>query len=104
GAFQGADDVVTALHDHPGDLAYACSVAQQLVVGFEKPVVDEVMGLYTRKGERKLILFVVAGEGRVGQQLGGGAFPSAPDLRSGESHSRIITREAAVVCGEQIAL
>jgi hypothetical protein len=69
GAFQRADDVVTALHDHPGDMAYACGVPQQLVVGFEKSLVDEVMGFYARKGERKLILFVVGSEVRVGQEL-----------------------------------
>src|SRR5712692_7508379 len=41
-AFHGADNIVTALHDHPGDVADARGVAQQLVVGFEKTVMDEV--------------------------------------------------------------
>ena len=36
GAFHGADDVVTALHDDTGNVADARGVAQQLVVGFEE--------------------------------------------------------------------
>jgi hypothetical protein len=61
------------------------------------------VGLDAREGEGELILFVVAGESGVGQKLGGGALPSAPDLRSGEPHGRIVAGEAAIVGGEQIA-
>ena len=78
-------------------------VAQQLVVGFEKAFVDEVVRLNAREGEGELILFVVAGEGGVGQELRGGAFPSAPDLRRREPHGRVIAGEPAVVRREQIA-
>src|ERR1700681_110216 len=46
GAFQRAHDVVAALHDHPGDVAYARGVPQQLVTGFQKSLVDEVVSLY----------------------------------------------------------
>ena len=69
----------------------------------KKTLVEEVVGLNAREGERELILFVVAGENGIGQELGGGALPTAPDLRSRESHGRIIAGEAAVVGGEQIA-
>ena len=65
-ALHGADDVVTALHDHPGDVADARGVAQQLVIGFEETLVDEVVDLNAREGEGEFILFVVAGEGRIG--------------------------------------
>ncbi len=37
-AFHGADDIVTALHDHPGNVANPRGVAEQLVVGFKKPL------------------------------------------------------------------
>ena len=69
----------------------------------KKPLVEEVVDLNAREGEGELILFVVAGESGVGQELGGGALPSAPDLRSRESHGRIVAGKAAVVGGEQIA-
>ena len=42
------------------------------------------MDLNAREGEREFILFEMTGEGRIGQELGGDALPSAPDLRSGE--------------------
>ena len=69
----------------------------------KKALIEEIVGLDAREGEGEFILFVVAGEGGVGQELGGGALPSAPDLRSRESHGRIIAGKAAVVGGEQIA-
>ena len=65
-AFHGADDIVTALHDNTGDAADARGIAQQLVVGLEKTLVEEVMRLYAREGQRELILLVVAREGGIG--------------------------------------
>ena len=84
-------------------MADARSIAQQLIVGFEKTLVNEVVGLNAREGEGELILFVVAGEGGIGKELRGGALPSAPDLRSRESHGRIVAGKAAVIGGQQIA-
>src|ERR1017187_327204 len=50
-AFHGANDIVTALHDDSGDMADARDVAQQLVVGFEEGMVEEVVDLNAREGE-----------------------------------------------------
>ena len=101
-AFHGADDVVTALHDYPGDAADARGIAQQLVVGFEETFVDEVVRLNAREGEGELILLVVAGKGGIGQELE--VAPSQPlqIFAAGESHGRVVAGEAAVVGGEQI--
>jgi len=44
----------------------------------------------------------VAGEGGVGEEFGGGAFPSAPDFRGGQADGGVVTGEAAVVGGEEI--
>jgi hypothetical protein len=69
---------------------------------FEESFVEEIVGLDAREGEGEIILFVVPGEGGIGQELRSGALPSAPDLRSRELHSRIIAGKASVVGGEQI--
>ena len=61
------------------------------------------MGLDAREGEGEFIFLVVTSEGGVGQELGGCALPSAPDLRGGESHCRVIAGKATIVGGEQIA-
>ena len=50
GAFHGANNVVAALHDYAGDVADAGGVAQQLVVGFEKSFVDEIVGFDAGEG------------------------------------------------------
>ena len=65
GAFHGTDDVVTALHDYPGDASDPRGIGQQLVVGFEKTLVEEVVGLNAREGEGELILLVVGSEGGI---------------------------------------
>src|ERR1035438_2851175 len=88
----GTNDVVTTLYDHPGDVTDARGVAQQLVIGFEETFVDEVVSLNASEGQGELILFVVAGKVRVGQQLGGDALPSAPDLGRGEPHGAMFAR------------
>ena len=41
GALHRADDIVSALHDHPGNLADPRGVAQQLVVGFKETFVEK---------------------------------------------------------------
>ena len=47
-ALHGTDHVVTALHNHTGDVADARGVRQQLVVRFEESLVDEVVRLKSR--------------------------------------------------------
>ena len=64
--FHRADHIVTPLYDHSGDLPDSRSVAEQLVVGFQETFIDKVVGLDARESEGKLVLFVVAGEVRVG--------------------------------------
>ena len=49
-AFHGADNIVTALHDDTGDVANARCVAKQLIVGFKKALIGEVVSLNTREG------------------------------------------------------
>ena len=70
GALHGTDHIVAALHDHGGDVANGTDVAQQLIVGFKKTAVDKVVGLDAREGQGELVLFIVAGEGGIGQELG----------------------------------
>jgi hypothetical protein len=103
GAFHGADHIVTALHDDTGDVANPRGVAEQLVVRFQKALVGKVVGLNTREGESELILLVAAGKCRIGQQLRGGAFPTAPDSRRDEPHGGILAGEAPIVGRQQIA-
>src|SRR5690348_4427835 len=63
---------------------------------------DKVMRLDACEGEGKFNLLVMLGESGVGEQLGGSALPSAPDLGRCQTHGRIIARQAPVVGGEQI--
>src|SRR5215472_14510275 len=56
-----------------------------------------------RERERELVLFVMARERRVGQQLRRRALPSAPDFRGGKPHRRIVAGQSAIVSGKQIA-
>jgi len=65
-AFRGADDVITALYDYSGDAAVARCIAQQLIIDFDEALIEEAVGLNPCKGEGKLILLVVAGEGGIG--------------------------------------
>jgi hypothetical protein len=44
-----------------------------LVITFEESFVDEIVGLDAREGEGEIILFVVPGEGGIGQELRSGA-------------------------------
>ena len=74
GAFHGTDNVVAALDDHSGDMANALRVAQELVVGFEKALMEKIMGLDAGEGQDKFIFFVMPGEVRIGQQFRSGAF------------------------------
>jgi len=90
GAFHGTDDVVAALHDHAGDLTDARGVAQELVVGFKETFVDEAVRFGAGEGEGELVLFVVAGEIGVGEELGSRAFPSAPNFGGGEAHGVVV--------------
>ena len=90
GAFHGADDVVAALHDHAGDVADARGVTQQVIVGFEKAFVEKIVDFDAGEGEGELVLFVVAAEIGVGKELGGCAFPSAPDFGGGELDGVVI--------------
>jgi hypothetical protein len=103
GAFHGTNDIVAALHDYAGDVAYVGGVAQQLVVEFEESFIDEVVSFYAGEGQREFILFVVAGKGGVGQEFGGGSFPSAPDFGGSEADGGVDTGEAAMVGREEIA-
>jgi hypothetical protein len=93
GAFHGADDIVTALHNGSRDVANPRGVAEQFVVRFQKTLVGQVVGLNTREGEGELILLVMAGKCRTGEQLRGGALPPPPDFRSGEPHGGILAGE-----------
>src|ERR1035438_9398696 len=71
-ALHGADHVVTALHDHPGNVADTRGVAEQLVIGFQETPIDEIVDLNAREGEGEFILFVVAGGGGGGGEVGRG--------------------------------
>src|SRR3984957_9654308 len=96
-AFHGANNIVTALHNDPGDVLNPRGAAEQLIVRFKKALVDKVVGLNTRERQGELILQVVAGKCSVGQELRGGALPSTPNLCSGEAHGGIVAGKAAIV-------
>src|ERR1051326_4641452 len=90
-------NVVASLHDHPRDVPDAGHVAQKLIVGLEEALIGKVMHLDARERERKFILFVVARESRVGQELGGRTLPPPPDFCGGGADSRGPAGETARV-------
>ena len=70
-----ADHVVAPVHDHAGDVGDAVGIAQQLVVGIEEPLVDEVMVLDARESQRELRIAMTARVIIRYAQVTGAAFP-----------------------------
>lgn len=51
---QRANNVVPAMHNHRGDVAYSIDMFKQVVVSFKEAIVREVVTFYARQRDRLL--------------------------------------------------
>src|SRR5690606_12033477 len=78
GVLHRAHDVVAPVVDHAGDVGDPAGVAQQLVVDFEEPAVDEIVVLDPGEGQGEMRVLMAGGEILVDMQEAGRALPHAP--------------------------
>jgi len=95
--------VVTAMHDHAGDVPQPMRVGNQLIVGMEEAAIDEVVALDAGEGQRVVVFGEAAYPLGVGKQRKCLAFPGAPGPGGIELHGGIGIGQAPVKSLDQIA-
>src|SRR5205085_7135770 len=96
------DDVVTALNDHPGNVADLPNVLDQIIVGRKETVVHEVVALNAREGLRESRIGKSFDRLRIEKEFRRRAFPNRPRTRRFKSHLLIIARQTAIVSTDHV--
>src|SRR5450631_3338625 len=93
--------VVSTLHDDTGDAVQRAGVAQQLLI-LEETVVDKVVVLNPREGQRKVRVAVRTVDRWIGQQGDGPALPATPCHRGLELRLLVYASEPTVVGPDEV--
>ncbi len=102
GRAQGADQIVTPLHDDPGNALQPVRVPQELI-GLKRGLMGEVMTLDAGQGQGEVGAGEMVLDVGIGQEGGGATLPHRPGLGGGESGDLIVAGETAVVGAHQVA-
>jgi len=102
GVLERTDHVVSALHDHAGNVFDAMCVAQELALDLEEAAVDEVMILDAGKCQGELGILVSLDEILINVQVARRPLPHAPRACSREADLLIIGGKAPVESRDQI--
>src|SRR5499426_4731870 len=95
-AHHRADDVVPPLNDHGGNVANPVDIFEQVIVGLEKRIVNEVMRFDARKWKRLARIAEIINQILIRYQLRCAALPDAPGSRGFQTNGFIFASEPPV--------
>jgi hypothetical protein len=102
GRGSGANNIVTTLDNGGRDVTDLVHVLQNMGIGLEETLVEEVVALNASKGKGPDILRGLGNLNRVNIELGGRALPSGPGLGALDTLLLVVTGKALVVGSNEV--